>query len=272
MPDIGLDAIELATLVPAYPGPGLISGLGVEETWKGEVYAESGPTVAYFKMLEPEQVISEVVCAILGRALGLNVPKPLLVYVERQNLSASQKWKANEDQRVCFGSEDAKCPSFKQVIKSQPTSDKLLFEKLVQWNGFKRTAWFDEWTANIDRHIGNVLYDGVDFWLIDHGHAFTGPAWVPADLIAEKQVANRLLNAKYIGTFDAFSKEEWKGIASAESLRYQGITLAELREAGMMDEYSSDGQQKAIINFLTARAASFINLACDRLGVPRPLI
>lgn len=269
---LALQTIELATLLPGVPGPQLVSGQGVEETWKAEVYAESGPTIAYVKMLEPQQVISEIVCALTGIALGLNMPKPFLVYVERTNLGQSQKWMASETWRVCFGSEDAKHPSFRQVLKVQQGMTNALVSELLNWTGFKPTAWFDEWTANNDRHTGNLLYDGTEFWLIDHGHAFTGPRWTPSDLTPALQVGNRFLQGGYVRNLSIQNKEEWKNVAGVESLKYQAIALDTLRECGMMDDYSTAEQRSAIVNFLGTRAENFMNLACDRLGVPRPLI
>ena len=272
MVGLALETIELATLLPGIPGPQLVNGLGVEEMWKAEIYAESGSTIAYVKMLEPQQVISEVVCALLGVALELNMPTPFLVYVERVNLNGSQKWKANESSRVCFGSEDAKHPSFRQIIKMQQGMTNALLNELLNWSGYKPTAWFDEWTANNDRHPGNLLYDGKEFWLIDHGHAFTGPQWMPSDLDPDRQVDNRFLQPTYVQGFTTPKKEEWKIVAGAESLRYQAIAFDTLRECGMMDDYSTPEQRAAIVNFLAKRAEYFMNLACDRLGIPRPLI
>lgn len=266
-----LQTIELATLLPATPGPQLISDQGVEETWKADIYAESGPTVAYVKMLQPQQVISEVVCALTGIALGLNIPKPFLVYVDRANLDQSTKWNAKETWRICFGSEDEKHDSFKQVLMQKGATNALI-NQLLNWSSFKETAWFDEWTANIDRHGGNLLFDGANFWLIDHGHALTGPNWTPADLLPDKQVANKLLLPAYLATLKGTEKDKWKDVAGIESLKYQAIALETLRECGMLDDYASAEQRDAVVNFLAKRAETFMYLACDRLGIPRPLI
>ena len=267
-----LQSIELATLLPSVPGPQLVNGLGVEETWKAAIYAETGPTVAYVKMLEPNQVLSEVVCALVGLAFGLNIPKPFLVHVQRADLSQSRKWNANETQRICFGSEDARHPSFRQVLHAQQGHTNALMNQLLNWSGYKETAWFDEWTANVDSHIGNILFDGTDFWLIDHGHAFTGSRWVPGDLDPSKHFNNKFLSPGYVAKFNMLIKQEWISSAGAESLKYQAIALDALQECGMMDDYSDRDRQEAIINFLGRRAENFINLACDRLGVPRPLV
>lgn len=114
MAGLALQSIELATLLP---GARLLVGhQNVEETWRAQVYTESGPTIAYVKMIEQQQVVSEVVCALVGSALGLNIPKPLLVYVEAVNLPDSTKWKPNEVRKICFGSEDKKVLSFRQVL------------------------------------------------------------------------------------------------------------------------------------------------------------
>ena len=272
MPGLALQPIELATLLPSYPGPQLVAGQGVEETWKAEVYAESGPTIAYVKMLEPQQLISEVVCALIGAALGLNMPKPFLVHVDRANLSQSRKWQTDEQLRICFGSEDQKHPSLRRYLIGPSSLPAPVVNALLNWASYKHTAWFDEWTANMDRHIGNILYDGSEFWLIDHSHALTGPKWVPADLIPEKQVDNRFLNPTYVSKMSSSDKDKWKDMAGVESLRYQSVALDSLEESGMLADYSSLEQRTAVVHFLAKRAENFVHLACDRLGIPRPLI
>ena len=261
-----LAEIELATLLP---NAQLVQGQqNAEETWISQIYAESGPTIAYVKMLNPNQVLSEVVCSLIGLALNLSMPKPFLVYVDRQNLTHSNKWQGHESWRVCFGSEDANCPSFRQILKASPNRNAVL-KKLETWSGFKETAWFDEWIANDDRHVGNVLWDGTECWLIDHSHALTGPAWTVNDLQQGKKVVNRFLSDPRIQKMTSTDKDKWKDLAESECLRYQEIMIDNLKECGVTEEYATDEEVNAVIDFLKQRAENFFTLACDRLQIPR---
>ncbi|MCA9462479.1 MAG: hypothetical protein KC590_10140 [Nitrospira sp.] len=270
MDRLSLDDIELAALLP---GAQLVTGQGnVEETWISEIYAESGPTVAYVKVLNQNQLASEVVCALIGMALNLNIPKPYLVLAEKQNLPGSKKWLDGQNQKICFGSENAKSPSFRQLLTLNPNRKKAIWNILLKWDGFKETAWFDEWIANDDRNVGNVLWDGKKFWLIDHSHSLTGPDWVPNDLLNGKKVLNRFLGESFINNMDQTTKEDWKNLAGAEASRYQVVELATLESCGMMKEYATDEQISAVIKFLKTRADNFFSLACERLQLPQQLL
>ena len=264
-----LNEIELATLLP---NAQLVTGQqNAEETWISQIYAESGPTIAYVKMLNPNQVLSEVVCSLIGLALNLKMPKPFLVYVDRHNLPNSNKWKDHESLRICFGSEDAQCPSFRQIFNATPNKN-AVWNMLLTWPGFKETAWFDEWIANDDRNVGNVLWDGTECWLIDHSHALTGPDWTANDLRHGKKVGNRFLSDRHVKEMTSTVKDAWKDLAGSECLRYQGIVIDNLKEWGATEEYATDEQVIFVIDFLKKRAENFFNLACDRLDIPRPLL
>jgi hypothetical protein len=72
---------------------------------------------------------------------------------------------------------------------------------LGNWKKLPRAAAFDEWIANPDRNVGNLLWDGVDDWvLIDHARALG--AWPdqstvpPPDTAVENRLA-AMVAAKY---------------------------------------------------------------------------
>jgi len=267
-----LSEIELATLAPGATKAS--EPQNFDETWKGEIYTESSRTVAYIKMLPSNRLISEVACALLGHALGLNMPKPYLVRVDRADLPQSNRWLSGETSRLCFGSEDAKHPSFRRLVNPNNSANVSgaritpFWKKLTNWAGFKRTALFDEWTANCDRNGGNVLWDGIEAWLIDHANAFTGPNWTPSDLRPDATVPNLLLDPAYIRSFSQDEKLRWKQAAGQESSRYQQLELNTLSEKGMLEDYADQDQINGVVHFVTKRAENFIELACNRLGIP----
>lgn len=239
------------------------------DTWRGTIFTAGGPIVAYVKMLPTNQLISESVCALLGRALGLNMPRPFLVHVKRKDLPKSKEWKGQENERICFGSEDAKHPSLKQIIEmgkgNSAINDKIV-KHWLDWKGFRETAIFDEWIANPDRNIGNVLYDGTDFHLIDHSHALTSPKWKPADLKPDISARNIWLDHQKPYLSEA-EKKEWEGKAGLERFRYQCVEVSDLPERASMKRYSSPAERDAVSSFIQKRAGLILQLICRRLNI-----
>jgi len=149
-------------------------------TWK--VRATDGRVFkGYFKWLPPNQLASEILCAYLGRAIGLNIPpffiaRPLASMTDPRKLppvgflSAEKRF----HMFVQWGTDEARCGA------------------LPEWPGYRPAGAFDEWVANTDRRFHNLLFDPTDrdFWLIDHGHAFTGPDWCLSDLVPDGQWEN----------------------------------------------------------------------------------
>ena len=263
--DVGaIETIALATL--SYGAQPIRDG--VSDTWKGSILADNGQAIAFVKIFpNSQQLISEVVCALIGRALGLNIPRPFLVSVERDVLPESKHWKPGQENCLGFGSEEENHRGFGRFIKSNPAEAR---ELLSGWDDWKRTVWFDEWMANPDRHFNNILYDGgrKKFWLIDHSHALTGPNWTPVDLIANGKTRNLLIDP-YIASLTQEDKNEWKDVALNEAQKYNGIQFDSLAERARMHRYTDDAHIDAVINFLRKRVHEVINLACERMGIPR---
>ncbi len=61
---------------------------------------------------------------------------------------------------------------------------------LSRWAELPKACVFDEWIANEDRHDGNILTNGLEFWLIDHGLALNTEVFKSNSVIE-----NKLLNA-----------------------------------------------------------------------------
>lgn len=123
---------------------------------------------------------------------------------------------------LAFGSSEMRIPSFSQWLKSSTLySDKVLLDKIKNWPYLHNAAAFDEWVANGDRHFGNILFAGQDdFYLIDHGHCFTGPGWSRKKLDPEVKISNKLLDTvKKIGRDESNKRlseisfvNEWSGV------------------------------------------------------------
>lgn len=106
------------------------------------------------KYLPERELLCEVLCAQLGRKLDLPIPEPILLF--------------DKDNKPVFGSSDIGYPNlFHYLAKDSDTE--LIKSKLGKWVHLQSASFFDELIFNADRHPGNLLYDGNDFHLIDHG-------------------------------------------------------------------------------------------------------
>lgn len=140
-------------------------------TWKAQILSDAGELSAITKQIPEREILVECLRALLGRAMGLPIPRPMLLHDEALGL--------------LFGSEELPHPDLKRAQLSL-----LLVETLLsRWDYLPSAIVFDEWIANPDRHGGNLLADGVGgFWLIDHGLALA------ENLLADQKLNNYLLD------------------------------------------------------------------------------
>lgn len=68
-----------------------------------------------------------------------------------------------------------------------------IFERLFEWSRIEDVLAFDDWIANGDRNIGNVVIAGEsNYYLIDHSDALVKPNWTIHDLDPTCQVKSVL--------------------------------------------------------------------------------
>lgn len=147
-----MESVRLGVLLPG----SVAVGDGINQARRGMVRTVSGDIAVIFKAVPRREIAVELLCALLGQRLGLTVPEPVLVALPDHNLA--------------FGSADVGYPSFRHYLQAQ--NDPRVLKRLLDWPQLVPTASFDDWIANPDRHVGNVLFDGAEqFWLIDHGLA-----------------------------------------------------------------------------------------------------
>jgi hypothetical protein len=119
------------------------------------------PQAVIVKACAPPELAAECFCALLADALSVHAPPCGLVFERDVPLFASiDLYVPNLMQQFC-------------VDPANPNGHELraLVGELVQWLGFGRLIALDVLVRNADRHPGNLLTDGEDFWAIDHGRA-----------------------------------------------------------------------------------------------------
>ncbi|MEM5314291.1 hypothetical protein [Paraburkholderia sp. JHI869] len=148
--------IEEGVLIPATLRP---VGQGLSGAKRGQVKISG---ISHKCVVKPESiggVVAECFAAAVGIHLGLPTLKPVIVRYPGK----SEMW---------FGARDLQHPS---LLTAMNVNDAAGVRRaallLATWAQFGSTISFDELIANPDRNLQNLLWDGQDFWLIDHARA-----------------------------------------------------------------------------------------------------
>ena len=135
--------------------------IGSNDIWHGYVnVVEHGEIPAYIKRVKPNEIYIEIFSAVLGRALGVPIPRPILVYVANNHPDIVVTGGNN----YFFGSEDVEMPTFERLVHDKS----VLEEAILAHPDMYKALTFDELIANPDRNNSNILYNGQDFRFIDH--------------------------------------------------------------------------------------------------------
>jgi len=199
-----MESVRLGVLLPG----GRPVGDGIHHAVRAPVATLQGDVIAILKDVPAHELIIETFCALLGRALNLPIPEPLLVIDEAR-------------QALVAGSIDVGYPSLHQPVLTPYLP--LLSALLAQWPELVPAACFDEWIANPDRHGGNLLFDGHAFWLIDHGLAMRGQPTDATDnhLMAiavaarTNDLARQRLKREVLGYYRTYTEETAMEIGQA---------------------------------------------------------
>jgi len=105
--------------------------------------------------------------------------------------------------------------------------------------------------------------------LIDHSHAFTGNAWTPADLRADRPVTNKLLE-EWPGQ-SRLNEEERRAIAHkapSVAATFGRITLQHAVLASFVGYVLDAARQRALVEFLDARSQHVGQSVACKVGFP----
>jgi len=238
------------------PGAKQFNDENVNKTWKSHIQTHEEVVVGFVKLLDPRKIYVECVCAIIGRALGLPIPKPLLVKIPHESLP---KEIPSGEVALGFGSQDAAYPSFRRFFNqdSQEAVDKLIkFSKSVD------VAAFDEWIGNWDRNIGNILYDGSnEYSFIDHENAIDSS--LTTDEPAKR---NQVLEtmACLLSEFEKYKAN--REIQTTITPQYNDIEFALISDKSYASLYLSDKEIVDVVNFLEQRMLKINDLITNRWG------
>lgn len=246
-PEVGaLEQVALATMLP---GGQQIAESTRNKVWKTHVALTDGTeTVAFVKVVPSRDLFVECVCAALGRQLALPIPRPLIVKPTEEALK-SAGLKAGT---LAFGSEDAAHPSLHKFVQAESMLG--LWQSVDSMGVPLKAGVFDEWIANGDRNIGNVLFSNEnEFWLIDHGEAI--PIWLGAsDAIPCNHVVDQTVCKE-----DEHKRRRFLTQVESRTLpKYRFLSFGDLPEIVSGSKYMNEESMKEVIDFLESRTPEVV--------------
>ena len=239
----------------------------ISDTYRGLVRTPDGiDTPAIIKDVPPRELANEVLAAAIGQFLGLPIPRSYIGRASQDRLPAQHGPTLADGARLVFVSSDVAQPQIATLCQGQAPA--VVLAKLVQWSDLGRTYGFDSLIANIDRHAGNLLFNGDrEVWLIDHGHAFTGPSWSPPDLQpADKSVGSQL--RQWLTPFlDQTLRVKLAGEAATLTQPLSDVNFEQMAMANYIEQLLSEQDRKALTQFLQDRVGHVPRLAAETVGV-----
>ncbi|KQT48493.1 hypothetical protein ASG47_09105 [Devosia sp. Leaf420] len=243
----------------------------VTDTYQGQILTHDHELkTAILKDLPAKELANEILAASLASALGLPVPPSFIRYTEPGNPCA-KKTVMQDGRGLMFASVHVGSPSVASIVKRPENSETLkLLRPIVDF--LSKESWlgdlygFDAWVANVDRHIGNVLFSaGTGAWIIDHGRCFTGPAWTESDLVADKLYRHRL--SEWVTQF--LSSDARAKLANEASVLPDRLRTLDVRQAGTDNRIADligPMDFEALVLFLNDRIPHVARAAGDALN------
>ncbi|WP_392565831.1 hypothetical protein RHO15_09725 [Utexia brackfieldae] len=145
------DLIKIGRIIsdPEYIGD------GINCAFKCIAYCDKEEYSVIAKYLSDVEILKEIICSVLGRTINLPIPEPILLL--------------DKDNKFCFGSIDVGYPNLFHCLNTEDPFYIEFHSVIKNWSDLESATFFDEFIINPDRHSGNLLYNGKDITMIDHG-------------------------------------------------------------------------------------------------------
>jgi hypothetical protein len=238
------------------------------DTYRAQILTSDGVRNAIVKDMPLRGLANELMAAALALEIGLPVPPAFLVAADDKVL-ATQHAPKEGTVSFLFGSADLKSPSVAQIVITKLGLDAAglgrVIDALVSSGKLGNLYGFDAWSANTDRHLGNILLGSNALpWLIDHGRCFTGENWAPADLVAEQMFTSRL-KGWLTPRLSAAQKGEYAKEAAELAVRLAAIDVREAGTKNGLSELYGENDFNALVTFLCDRVVHTPRIASDSL-------
>jgi hypothetical protein len=257
-----IPVIELAELLPG-ADPICDEDKGVSETYHGFIATDEGHHKAYIKILDRIEMANELVATTIGCELGLRVPRAFLVRVHPEDLPQSARLQKHGRATTAFATADLEHPSLRRRVHGSAAVQGLVM--LVR-ESILQAVIFDDWVANIDRNLGNLLISPEGgLHLIDHGQCFTGPCWEAQDLVPDIVCQNILGDLYKPDEGTSYYDIEVCKMSLGAFQTYAGeIDIGEALAVCYSDHYLSRVERNALIYFLSARIMHLHDLLFEK--------
>lgn len=230
----------------------------INPTHKAIVLSEFGEELpVYCKETPPREIFIECAIALLGRDLGISIPKPYLIFATPETYPILQ------EPTLLFGSESIEYPNLFRKINQQ-VDEALILPMLTKHDKQNGIVVFDEWTANTDRHFGNILFGGTEkFYFIDHEYC------VPIGVNVEQEIGrNRLLDSLKLAYQDDKSKTAYLDYCILNHIqRYATQSTSLLAQRTFAMDFLPIDEVNYVENFLKNRVIYIANLLHKRLKI-----
>lgn len=268
MEDGGLASPAPFAIADVEPGYTRFGRDTYNQTWVGLVTCEGESVKCLMKAMSGRQLLNEVCCALIAQQMKLPVPKFYLALADRSLQGIDSEVKSEDGGAVLFASE-------LKAVNSVVTEARCLHGthaagSISKWlldSGHLGALYaFDEHCANTDRHADNLLLSSKsEIWLIDHGHALTGPDWVASDLVPASKFVSRL-SSWCTPILSSSGKARTASEASAyfpaaRQLNFDSI-VEKLKVAGFLDEHEGMLLEEFLrirIDYLSSMVSSSLN-------------
>lgn len=219
-------------------------GKGVVQAWAGN--GELFPV--FVKPCRSYQLVREVLCNLLANALGLPVPRAVLLDVS-SSPEGRHLLELHGEGKFAFGVE-RRGVDLRQVLRRNRRTEDMLLD----WPLLPRAIAFDEWVGNEDRTAGNLLFEGRGrYLLIDHEQA------LPTTFAPTTKIRNGLAeHAKavgYAGEHQVFAER-----VKDELARFASVSLDGIRRATLGGAWKAEPELSECIRLLEDRLPSLPSL------------
>ncbi len=241
-----------------------------DELWQGDAHdperPEEGAIPIYFRIGSAQALVAELICGCMAHELGLPSPEVFVLSIPSGTLKTS-KLAPPDKPWVCVATRDLGGETFNQLLNDNANA---AIDLLRQWPELGKVAAFDEWTANIDRNMGNIIYSATTLHIIDHAEAFGGGI---RDMMPLHRMTGMALQNKLSGVLGKLGAQSRNAILQDLHawLGSTAITLdlgSVVKRAGT-DEWNSPEQDMELIDFLRQRLPLTHSLLCKQLGLPQ---
>lgn len=240
-----------------------------DELWQGVGFGADAPSDGvplYVRVGAHPALVAELLCGVLAHALKLPAPEVYLVQVPPGHMPRS-KLVNGKQTTLCVGTRDIGGDTFAQLLQDHCDAAAPL---LRDWPDLPRVAAFDEWLANPDRNMGNLLYVAQTIHIIDHAEAFGGSTreLYPLSDLTDMPFTNLLgdfmgyLEAKKLPPLLADMGVWLKDIAAATD-------IPAAVECAVGTYSTPPDKNRELIDFITKRLSITHTLLCRRLGHPQ---